>query len=546
MNKDPFKEYIKQSEPNKRDKGYAWHTAIGLQAVDGLKTSKYLIDTAIKNIEGDISIDEAQELLNTYYEENPKADTEDRTEEADKVAVRIAKILSEKAFSFTPNEYISIHKKLFTGIYGHAGKLRDYNITKKEWVLNGASVLYGSASELQATLDYDFSEEKKFSYKNLSMEEIIHHLAIFVSRLWQIHVFGEGNTRTTAVFFIKYLRTLGFDATNDIFAENAWYFRNALVRANYNDLKNGIHETTEYLELFLRNLLLNEKNELHNRSMHISGMFEKADIERAKVDIESEEVDIENAEKPERSNKKKERPITLLDILQEQKASKYSGGIYHKTQIDLTYNSNHIEGSRLTHDQTRYIFETNTIGVENEVLNVDDVIETANHFRCIDIIIENAKAALTEKFIKELHLILKNGTSDSRKDWFVVGDYKKLPNEVGGMDTALPEEVADKMKALLTEYNAKEEKTFEDILDFHVKFERIHPFQDGNGRVGRLIMFKECLKYNIVPFIIEDNLKMFYYRGLKEWNNEKGYLTDTCMTAQDKYKAYLDYFRIVY
>ena len=244
----------------------------------------------------------------------------------------------------------------------------------------------------------------------------------------------------------------------------------------------------------------------------------------------------ENAEKPERSNKKKEQPVTLLDILQEQKASKYSGGIYHKTQIDLTYNSNHIEGSRLTYDQTRYIFETNTIGVENEVLNVDDVIETANHFRCIDMIIDNAKAALTEKFIKELHLILKNGTSDSRKDWFVVGDYKKLPNEVGGMETALPEEVADKMKALLTEYNGKEEKTFE----------QIHPFQDGNGRVGRLIMFKECLKYNIVPFIIEDNLKMFYYRGLKEWNNEKGYLTDTCLTAQDKYKAYLDYFRIVY
>lgn len=294
MNKDPFKEYIKQTEPGKRDKGYAWHTAIGLQAVDGLKPSKYLIDTAIKNIEGDISIDEAQELLNTYYEENPKVDTGDRTEEADKVAVRIAKILSEKAFSFTPNEYIAIHKKLFTGIYGHAGKLRDYNITKREWVLNGATVLYGSASELRTTLDYDFSEEKKFSYKNLSMEEIIHHLAIFVSRLWQIHVFGEGNTRTTAVFFIKYLRTLGFDATNDIFAENAWYFRNALVRANYNDLRNGVHETTEYLELFLRNLLLDEKNELHNRSMHISGMFEEADIESAKADIESAEADIEN------------------------------------------------------------------------------------------------------------------------------------------------------------------------------------------------------------------------------------------------------------
>lgn len=258
------------------------------------KPSKYLIDTAIKNIEGDISIDEAQELLNTYYEENPKADTDDRTEEADKVAVRIAKILSEKAFSFTPNEYISIHKKLFAGIYGHAGKLRDYNITKKEWVLNGATVLYGSASELRATLDYDFAEEKKFSYKNLSMEEIIHHLAFFVSRLWQIHVFGEGNTRTTAVFFIKYLRTLGFDATNDIFAENAWYFRNALVRANYNDLKNGVHETTEYLELFLRNLLLDEKNELHNRTMHISGRFAEVDIERVKVDIKSREVDIES------------------------------------------------------------------------------------------------------------------------------------------------------------------------------------------------------------------------------------------------------------
>ena len=253
----------------------------------------------------------------------------------------------------------------------------------------------------------------------------------------------------------------------------------------------------------------------------------------------------ENAEKPERINKKKEKPITLLDILQSEKKNKYSGGIYHKTQIDLTYNSNHIEGSRLTHDQTRYIFDTNTIGVENEVLNVDDVIETANHFRCIDMIIDNAKATLTEKFIKDLHLILKNGTSDSRKDWFSVGDYKKMPNEVGGMATALPEEVADRIKVLLTEYNNKEEKTLEDILDFHVKFERIHPFQDGNGRVGRLIMFKECLKYNIVPFIIEDQLKMFYYRGLKEWNNEKGYLTDTCLTAQDRYKSYLNYFRIV-
>ncbi|MDO4465300.1 MAG: Fic family protein [Bacillota bacterium] len=254
----------------------------------------------------------------------------------------------------------------------------------------------------------------------------------------------------------------------------------------------------------------------------------------------------EDAKKPERSNQKKEQPHTLLDILKEQKASKNSGGIYHKTQIELTYNSNHMEGSHLTHDQTRYIFETNTIGIENEVINVDDVIETVNHFRCIDMIIENAKAVLTEKRIKELHLTLKNGTTDSSKDWFAVGDYKKLPNEVGGMETTLPEDVPRKMKVLLAEYNAKEAKNLNDILEFHVKFEKIHPFQDGNGRVGRLIMFKECLKYNIVPFIIEDNLKLYYYRGLKEWNWEKGYLTDICLAAQDKYKAYLDYFCIEY
>ena len=224
--------------------------------------------------------------------------------------------------------------------------------------------------------------------------------------------------------------------------------------------------------------------------------------------------------------------------------SRYSGGIYHKTQIELTYNSNHIEGSRLTYDQTRYIFETNTIGMEPGVLNVDDVIETANHFRCIDILIDRANGSLSENLIKELHLILKNGTSDSRKSWFVVGAYKKKPNEVGGRETALPEEVSDRMKSLLTEYNTKDAKTLENILDFHVRFERIHPFQDGNGRIGRLIMFKECLKYNIVPFIIEDDLKMYYYRGLQEWDREKGYLTDTCLTAQDRYKAYLDYFRI--
>ena len=254
----------------------------------------------------------------------------------------------------------------------------------------------------------------------------------------------------------------------------------------------------------------------------------------------------ENVEKPARSNGKKTPVKTLLSILQEEKRTKYAGGIYHKTQIDLTYNSNHIEGSRLTHDQTRYIFETNTIGVENEVLNVDDVIETSNHFRCIDLIIDHAASTLSEHFIKKLHHILKTSTSNSHKDWFAVGEYKRLPNEVGGMQTSLPEEVADKMKALLSDYNAVPKKTLDDILDFHVRFERIHPFQDGNGRVGRLIMFKECLKYNIVPFIIEENLKLFYYRGLKEWYNEKGYLTDTCLTAQDKYKAYLDYFRIPY
>ena len=273
MNQDPFKEYMKQGEPGKRDKGYAWHTAIGLQAVDRLKTSEYLVKTAIRNIEGEITIDEARQLLDSYYEENPKSDDKDRTEEADKVSVRIAQLLSENAFSFTPNQYISIHEKLFNGIYNHAGKIRDYNITKKEWVLAGATVVYGSASELRATLEYDFSQEQAFSYKGLSMDEMIHHLAFFISRLWQIHIFSEGNTRATAVFFIKYLRTLGFDATNDIFAENAWYFRNALVRANYNDLKNGVYETTEYLEKFLRNLLLDEKNELHNREMHISGLL---------------------------------------------------------------------------------------------------------------------------------------------------------------------------------------------------------------------------------------------------------------------------------
>ena len=248
MDKDPFEEYLKESEPDKASKGYAWSTAIGLQAVDGLKPSKYLIDIAIRNIEGKITIKEVQNLIDSYYQERPVHLSDDKwTEEADKVSSRIAEILSETAFTFSPNEYISIHRKLFRGIYNHAGKIRDYNITKKEWVLDGATVMYGSASELRATLEYDFSQEKDFSYRGLSMDEIIHHLAVFISRLWQIHIFGEGNTRTTAVFFIKYLRTLGFSATNDIFADHAWYFRNALVRANYTNLQKNIHETTVHI-----------------------------------------------------------------------------------------------------------------------------------------------------------------------------------------------------------------------------------------------------------------------------------------------------------
>ncbi|MBO5213521.1 MAG: Fic family protein [Clostridia bacterium] len=252
-----------------------------------------------------------------------------------------------------------------------------------------------------------------------------------------------------------------------------------------------------------------------------------------------------DAKKPERANKKNSTP-SLLQILRKEKAAKVSGGIYHKIQIELTYNSNHIEGSRLTHDQTRYIFETNTVGIENEAVNVDDIIETANHFRCIDMIIDGATGALTEKFIKELHSTLKTGTGDSRKDWFAVGEYKKLPNEVGGNETVLPENVADEMQKLLANYNALPTKTLGDVVAFHVAFERIHPFQDGNGRVGRLILLKECLKNNIVPFIIEDNLKLFYYRGLKEWDHEKGFLMDTCLTAQDRFKKYLEYFRIEY
>ncbi len=250
----------------------------------------------------------------------------------------------------------------------------------------------------------------------------------------------------------------------------------------------------------------------------------------------------ENAEKPLR----KPRADRLLNVLTREKNASLSGGIYHKVQIELTYNSNHIEGSRLTHDQTRYIFETNTVGVDQQSLNVDDIVETSNHFRCIDLVIDKANSPLSESFIKELHRTLKSGTSDGRKDWFNVGEYKKLPNEVGGKKTTLPENVTREMKGLLTAYNEKKEKSFEEILDFHHRFERIHPFQDGNGRVGRLILFKECLRNNIVPFIIDEDLKMFYYRGLSEWTQERGYLLDTCLAAQDKFKKYLDYFKISY
>ena len=254
----------------------------------------------------------------------------------------------------------------------------------------------------------------------------------------------------------------------------------------------------------------------------------------------------ESAKKPDRVNKHSDAPKTLYEALKAEKCARLHGGIYHKIQIDLTYNSNHMEGSRLSHDQTRYIFETNTIGITDEAVRVDDVVETANHFKCIDMVIDNAPRTLSESFIKQLHATLKSGTTDSRLDRFRVGEYKLLPNEVGGADTTAPENVAGEMKTLLASYNAIEHKTLDDLLDFHYRFERIHPFQDGNGRVGRLLLFKECLRYNIVPFPIEDDIKLFYYRGLKEWRNERGYLRDTCLSAQDRFKKVLDYFRIPY
>lgn len=267
MENDIFEEYSKEKEPTKYYKSYAWRTAIGLQKVDGLEPSSYLIKTAEKNINGDITFDDAHELISSYYKENKEKS--ERTEEADKVSVRIAQIISEKSFVFSPIEFITIHKRLYDGIFSHAGRIRDYNISKEEWVLDGDTVIYGSAMNLRETLEYDFDVEKKFDYRGLSTEEVITHLARFISNLWQIHIFGEGNTRTTAVFLIKYLGKLGFNVTNDIFSENSWYFRNALVRANYNNMTKGVYETTEYLERFLRNLLLGEDNILSNREMHI-------------------------------------------------------------------------------------------------------------------------------------------------------------------------------------------------------------------------------------------------------------------------------------
>ena len=278
-----FEEYIRQSEPHKREKGYAWQTAIGLQAVDGLKPSEYLKEKARQHIEGDITIDEVKQLVDSYYKSKvARSSSEDCTEEADKVSARITEILSENTFTFSPIEYLAIHRHLFEGIFSHAGQIRDYNITKNEWVLKGATVLYASAGSIRETLEYDFSQEKIFDYKNLNIDEAIRHIARFVSGIWQIHAFGEGNTRTTAVFTIKYLHTFGFNFSNETFANHSWYFRNALVRANYNDLTKGVYATTEFLEKFFRNLILNEQNELKNRNLQIDEI-EKEAIQSAKI-----------------------------------------------------------------------------------------------------------------------------------------------------------------------------------------------------------------------------------------------------------------------
>jgi len=301
---DNFEEYIRQGEPNKAEKAKVWKTAIGLQQVDGLKPSDYLIATAKQNIEGDITIDEVKQLIDGYYKQHPVKDTENRTEEADKVSARIAEMLSEQTFTFSPVEYLTIHRRLFHGIYNHAGKIRDYNITKQEWVLNGETVLYASAESLKATLEFDFEQEKKFSYKGLGKQEIVEHIAHFISYLWQIHIFGEGNTRTTAIFLIKYLRKLGFkEVNNDLFAEHSWYFRNALVRANYEDLSKDIHKTEKYLFRFLSNLLLGENHSLKNREMHIQFVEPVIGLVNTQNDLLKKGSE-KSSEKPEKGSEK--------------------------------------------------------------------------------------------------------------------------------------------------------------------------------------------------------------------------------------------------
>ena len=279
MEKDPFKEYILESDPTKKELGYSWYTAIGLQRVDGLETSEYLKSVALSNIDGDISLKKAEELINSYYEQNDNHSS--NYEEADKISVNIAKILLDKSFVLTPAQYLDIHKQIFANVYPHAGKIRTFNISKREWVLDGDTVLYGSASLLKETLEYDFNIEKNFDYSALSQDEFVAHISRFISSLWQIHVFSEGNTRTTAVFLIKYLRKFGYDVKNEVLAQNAWYFINALVRANYTNIEKGILETTRYIELFLENLLFNGNNGQKNRYLHIR-WNQKVDIEQKK------------------------------------------------------------------------------------------------------------------------------------------------------------------------------------------------------------------------------------------------------------------------
>jgi len=345
MIKDPFAEYIRHIDAEKKEKSYAWKTAIGLQDVDGLKPSHYLINTAIKNIEGEITIETAENWISQYYQQNPISDDEDRTEEADKVAVRIARLLSEPAFSFNTQQYLSIHKYLFNGIFPHAGKIRTFNITKKEWVLNGDTISYGSALELKETLEYDLAQERKFSYKGISIDEVIDHLAFFIARLWQIHVFEEGNTRTTAVFFIKYLKTLGFQVSNDNFAENSWYFRNALVRANYNNITEGIYETAKYLVLFIRNLLLNENHVLSNRQLHIHYANHLQNLKKQKQDIEEKKQDIEE-KKQDIEEKKQDIEEEKQDIEEEKQdieEEKQDKAIYFEVSAFSEKTKRHIQ-----------------------------------------------------------------------------------------------------------------------------------------------------------------------------------------------------------